>query len=154
MQVSIPMQKSLRINRRYRIMNPGIGHRRTLFNLAGYILIILLLPVPVFAQGPVDLTFGETGMFPWKVSGIMPGDHGSTFIDLHNNGTERGLVYLWVDNISSSDRNGYPGRRACQLPVLRCLKYKPQQYSNSSRTYPVLPASSPCCRTNLSLLIH
>jgi len=90
-------------------MNPGIGHRRTLFSLAGYIFVFLLLPIPVIAQGPVDLTFGETGMFPWKVSGIMPGDHGSTFIDLHNNGTERGLVYLWVDNISSSDRNGYPG---------------------------------------------
>jgi uncharacterized membrane protein len=90
-------------------MNSGIEHRRTLFNLAGYILIFLLLPVPVFAQGPVDLTFGETGMFPWTVTGIMPGDHGSTFIDLHNNGTERGLVYLWVDNISSSDRNGNPG---------------------------------------------
>jgi hypothetical protein len=90
-------------------MNSGIEHKRTLVNLAGYILILLLLPVPVFAQGPVDLTFGETGVFPWRVTGIMPGDYGSTFIDLHNNGTERGLVYLWVDNISSSDRNGNPG---------------------------------------------
>ncbi len=50
-------------------MNPGIEHRRMLFVLAGYILILLLLPVPVFAQGPVDLTFGETGTFPWKVTG-------------------------------------------------------------------------------------
>jgi hypothetical protein len=90
-------------------MNQGSGHRSTFFDLAVYILILLLLPVPVFAQGPVDLTFGETGVFPWKVTGIMPGDHGSTFIDLRNNGTERGLVYLWVDNISSSDRNGNPG---------------------------------------------
>jgi hypothetical protein len=90
-------------------MNPGIGHQRTLFNITGFFLILLLLPVPVFAQGSVDLTFGETGMFPWKVTGIMPGDHGSTFIDLHHNGTEPGLVYLWVDNISSSDRNGNPG---------------------------------------------
>jgi hypothetical protein len=90
-------------------MNTGIGLKRRLFNIAGYVVILLLLPVPVFAQGAVELTFGETGMFPWKVTGIMPGDHGSTFIDLHNNGTEQGLVYLWVDNISSSDRNGYPG---------------------------------------------
>jgi hypothetical protein len=80
-----------------------------LFSLLAYIIILLLLPVPALAQSPVDLTIGETGVFPWKVAGIMPGDHGSTFIDLHNNGTERGLVYLWVDNISSSDRNGNPG---------------------------------------------
>ena len=80
-----------------------------MFNLAGYIFILLLLPVPAFAQGPVDLTFGETGMFPWKVTGVMPGDHGSTFIDLHNNGTENGIVYIWVDNVSTSDRYGNPG---------------------------------------------
>jgi len=88
----------------------GITYRRSLFPLAGYLFILLfLLPVPVLAQGPVDLTFGETGIFPWEVTGIIPGDHGSTFIDLHNNGTENGIVYIWVNNISTSDRNGNPG---------------------------------------------
>jgi uncharacterized membrane protein YgdD (TMEM256/DUF423 family) len=43
------------------------------------------------------------------VNGIMPGDQGSTFIDLHNNGSENGIVYIWVDNISTSDRYGNPG---------------------------------------------
>jgi hypothetical protein len=88
----------------------GIGYRRSFFLVAGFIFILLIfLPVPVFAQGPVDLTFGETGRFPWSVSGIIPGDHGSTFIDLHNNGTENGIVYIWVDNISMSDMHGNPG---------------------------------------------
>lgn len=88
----------------------GIAYRRHLFPLGGYLFtLLLLLPVPVLAQGPVDLTFRETGVFPWGVTGIMPGDHGSTFIDLHNNGTERGIVYIWVDNISTSDRHGNPG---------------------------------------------
>jgi hypothetical protein len=88
----------------------GIAYRRSFFPLAGYIFILLfLLPVPVFAQVPVDLTFGETGVFPWGVTGIIPGDHGLTFIDLHNNGTESGIVYLWVDNITTSDRQGNPG---------------------------------------------
>lgn len=89
---------------------PGIPYRRSLFPQAGYLFIFLfILPVPVLAQGPVDITFGETGVFPWGVTGILPGDHGSTFIDLHNNGTENGIVYIWVDNISMSDRHGNPG---------------------------------------------
>jgi len=88
----------------------GITDRISLFPQAGFIFILLfLLPVPVFAQDPVDLTFEETGVFPWRITGILPGDHGSTFIDLHNNGTESGIVYIWVDNISTSDRYGNPG---------------------------------------------
>lgn len=88
----------------------GIVYRRSLFPLSGFIFILLfLLPVPVFAQGPVDLTFEETGVFPWSIAGILPGDHGSTFIDLHNNGTESGIVYIWVDNISTTDKYGNPG---------------------------------------------
>jgi biotin transporter BioY len=92
------------------VRTSGIVYQRSLFPLAVFIFILLiLLPVPVFAQGTVDLTFGETGMFPWSITGILPGDHGSSFIDLHNNGTENGIVYIWVDNISMYDRHGNPG---------------------------------------------
>jgi len=88
----------------------GIAYRLSMFPLAGSLFILLfLLPVPVFAQGPVDLTFEETGVFPLSITGILPGDHGSTFVDLHNNGTENGIVYIWVDNISMTDRYGNPG---------------------------------------------
>lgn len=88
----------------------GIAYRRSWFPLAGFIFIfLLLLPLPVFALGPVDLTFGETGEFPLSITGILPGDQGSSFIDLHNNGTENGIVYIWVDKISNSDRYGNPG---------------------------------------------
>jgi hypothetical protein len=87
-----------------------IAYRRSLFPLAGFIFILLIfLPVPVFAQGPVDLAFGKTGVFPWSITGVLPGDQGSSFIDLHNNGTENGIVYIWVDNISNSDRYGNSG---------------------------------------------
>jgi len=87
-----------------------IAYRRSLFSLAGFIFILLfLLPLSVVAQSPVDLTCKETGVFPWNVTGILPGEHGSTFIDLHNNGTESGIVYVWVTNISSTDRDGNPG---------------------------------------------
>jgi len=89
---------------------PGSAQRLSLFHLAGFIFILIfLLPVSVFAQGPIDLTFEETGVFPWNITGMLPGDHGSTFIDLHNNGTEKGIVYIWVDNISMTDRYGNPG---------------------------------------------
>jgi hypothetical protein len=88
----------------------GFTIQRPLFPLAGYMFILLLLlPIPVFAQNPVELRIEETGISPWNATGILPGDHGSTFIDLHNNGTERGIVYVWVDNISMSDRYGNPG---------------------------------------------
>ena len=107
-------------------------------------------PLPVFAQGPVDLTFGETGVFPWSVTGILPGDHGSTFIDLHNNGTENGIVYIWVDNISTSDRHGNPGGGLANYmyfnvshPHLNSTVILPAQYR-------FLSQSLPCCRVILS----
>ena len=90
--------------------NPGSGNRRFFSLMPGFFLILLLLlPVTVFAQGPIDLTFGATGSFPWGITGILPGDHGSDIIDLYNNGTENGMVYIWVDNISQSDVLGNPG---------------------------------------------
>ena len=85
--------------------NPASGSRKSFHSLTGSLLILLLLlPVTVNAQDPVDLTFGETGAFPWTISGILPGDHGSDFVDLHNNGSESGVVYIWVDNISQFDK--------------------------------------------------
>jgi len=92
------------------VRNSGIAYLRSFLPLSGYLFILIfLLPVPVFAQSTVDLTSRETGMLPWGVTGAMPGDHGSTFVDLHNNGTGNGIVYIWVDNISISDRYGNPG---------------------------------------------
>lgn len=88
--------------------NPERRIRRFFFPLIGC-LFIFLLPVTVYAQDPVDLTFGETGAFPWTITGILPGDHGSDFVDLHNNGSENGVVYIWVDNISQLDKFGNPG---------------------------------------------
>jgi hypothetical protein len=90
--------------------NPASGSRKSFHSLTGSLLILLLLlPVTVNAQDPVDLTFGETGAFPWTISGILPGDHGSDFVDLHNNGSESGVVYIWVDNISQFDKYGNTG---------------------------------------------
>jgi len=70
------------------------------------LLILLVVPGPVVAQGPIDLVFGSSGSIPWNESGIEPGSHGSTSIDLINNGTLAGTLYIWVDNISQTDAFG------------------------------------------------
>lgn len=70
------------------------------------ILMLMAIPVQVAADGPVDLTTGMTGAFPWSVSGIVPGSSGSTFIQLHNNGTAGGTLYVWIDNITEIDPHG------------------------------------------------
>src|SRR5512137_1920748 len=70
------------------------------------ILMVTAIPVQVSADGPVDLTLGNTGAFPWSVSGIVPGSSGSTFIELHNNGTVGGTLYIWIDNITEIDPHG------------------------------------------------
>ena len=46
----------------------------------------------------------------------------STFIDLHNNGTESGIVYIWIDNISTTDRYGNPGGGLANYMIFQCLK--------------------------------
>ena len=72
----------------------------------GLIILFLLLPVQVSADGPVDLTLGMTGAFPWYESGIMPGSSNATSIELHNNGTAGGTLYIWLDNISEVNPHG------------------------------------------------
>ncbi len=69
-------------------------------------LFLLVLPVPVVAQGPIDLIVGATNSFPWNVSTLKPGSSGTASIDLINNGTMEGTLYIWVDNISQTDAFG------------------------------------------------
>jgi hypothetical protein len=74
----------------------------------GLLLVLMLITIPlqVSADGPVDLSLGMTGAFPWSVSGIVPGSSDSTFIELHNNGTVGGTLYIWLNNISETDPHG------------------------------------------------
>ncbi len=74
----------------------------------GLLLVLLLaaVPVQVSALGPVDINTGMTGLFPWSESGILPGSSNSTFIELHNNGTLDGTLFIWLDNVSEIDPHG------------------------------------------------
>lgn len=80
----------------------------TSMRVNGLLLILMLAAIPVLvsADGPVDLTLGNMGSFPWSVSGIVPGSSGSTFIELRNSGTVGGTLYIWIDNISETDPHG------------------------------------------------
>ncbi len=68
--------------------------------------MLLLLPVPVLANSPVDITVGATYSFPWNVSALKPGSSGTASIDLINNGTLIGTLSIWVANISQTDAFG------------------------------------------------
>lgn len=71
-----------------------------------FILILITLSVQISAASPADITVGNTGAFPWSVSGIVPGMSGSTSIELRNSGTDGGTLYIWLDNISETDSRG------------------------------------------------
>jgi hypothetical protein len=69
--------------------------------------VLLVVPVtPVLAQGPIDIIVRATHSFPWNVSTLKPGSSGTASIDLVNNGTIDGTLYIWVDNISQTDAFG------------------------------------------------
>jgi hypothetical protein len=69
--------------------------------------VLLVVPVtPVLAQGPIDIIVGATHSFPWNVRTLKPGSSGTASIDLVNNGTIDGTLYIWVDNISQTDAFG------------------------------------------------
>lgn len=77
-----------------------------LFFVKILLLILLVVPGPVCAQGPIDLMIDSTGSFPWHETGIKPGSHGSTSVDFINNGTIDGVLFIWVANISQTDAFG------------------------------------------------
>jgi hypothetical protein len=70
------------------------------------LLVLLLAPVPVFAQGPIDIKVGSIHSFPWNATAIKPGSSGTASIDLSNNGTLDGSLFIWVTNISQTDAYG------------------------------------------------
>lgn len=67
---------------------------------------LLAIAAPVLALGPIDLAVGATGSYPWFETGIMPGFSNTSFIDLRNNGTMDGTLYIWLDNVSEVNPRG------------------------------------------------
>lgn len=73
-----------------------------------YILffMLLLLPGSVVAQDSIDIKVGAMHSFPWNATALKPGSSGTASIDIFNNGTLEGSLFIWVTNISQTDAFG------------------------------------------------
>jgi len=61
------------------------------------------LPMPAQAASPVNLVLGGEGATSWNISNIKPGDSGAKTVELHNAGSRKGSVTIWVGDIVSSE---------------------------------------------------
>jgi len=53
------------------------------------------------AENPVDLELGGEGATPWSIGDIVPGDNGTTVVELRNVGSRDGFVTIWISDIVS-----------------------------------------------------
>jgi hypothetical protein len=68
--------------------------------------LIVSLPTPAQAQGPVDLELGGEGATSWDIGNIKPGDSGTETVELHNAGSSPGSVTIWISDIEEVDGGG------------------------------------------------
>jgi PAS domain S-box-containing protein len=66
-----------------------------------------LLPTVAEAQTKViKLMLGDTGITPWSILSMNPGDKGSTTVTLRNAGSKDAILSVWIsDNVSSEGAN-------------------------------------------------
>lgn len=69
------------------------------------VALIGFSPMPVQAQ-PIDLELGGEGAISWDISNIQPGDSGTKIVELHNAGTKKGVVTIWISDIEEVDYAG------------------------------------------------
>jgi hypothetical protein len=68
--------------------------------------LVGLLPTPVQAQEPIDLVLGGEGAISWEIANIRPGDSGVKTVELHNNGSMKGSITIWISDITETDHGG------------------------------------------------
>jgi hypothetical protein len=68
--------------------------------------LIGVSPVPAQAQTSVDLKLGGEGATSWNIANIKPGDSGTKIVELHNAGSQRGSVSIWISDIEEADYAG------------------------------------------------
>lgn len=91
-----PEKKSYRCYKRYGSF---------LILIAG-ILALLVSPTSGTGCTPLLLDLDSTGEMPWNVSGIVPGDSGTSSINLTNSGTIEGSLFIWVNNVTGDQAFG------------------------------------------------
>jgi len=65
------------------------------------------LPVPAQAQSAVvNLELGSEEATSWNIDKIEPGDSGTKTVELHNAGSRKGSVTIWISDIEEVDYGG------------------------------------------------
>ncbi len=72
------------------------------------LLLLVSLPPPAAeaAETTVDLTLGGQGSMAWTAGRMLPGDVGSTTIELRNAGTVDANLMIWISNEEATDHGG------------------------------------------------
>jgi len=84
---------------------------RPLGTAAACIALLLLsvsLPLPGAdaASGAVDLVLGGQGSVAWSAGSMMPGDTGTTTIEIRNAGSMTANLMIWISNVQETDLRG------------------------------------------------
>ena len=69
-------------------------------------LLLLSGPIPHETYSKtynVNLVLGGEGANGWSVDDVKPGKSGAWTVNLHNAGTECGVVYIWISDISDGE---------------------------------------------------
>jgi hypothetical protein len=72
--------------------------------LLGLIFSAFSVPAVAADEPPtVDLVLGGTGAVPWAIGNVVPGDSGTSTATLRNDGSQAGMVTIWISNISNTE---------------------------------------------------
>ena len=86
------------------------GGRRLCKAAAGLALLLLLASIPLpgvdAASGAVDLVLGGQGSVAWSAGSMMPGDTGTTTIEIRNAGSMTANLMIWISNVQETDLRG------------------------------------------------
>ena len=77
---------------------------RRLLIITVTVSIFGLLPAKVHADTvPLDLVPGGEGAVAWNITNVKPSDSGIKIVELHNAGSEDGLVTVWISDLVSGE---------------------------------------------------
>ncbi len=69
-------------------------------------LVSFPLPGADAASGAVDLVLGGQGSVAWSAGSMMPGDTGTTTIEIRNAGSITANLMIWISNVQETDLRG------------------------------------------------
>jgi hypothetical protein len=68
--------------------------------------LVVFTSFPVWANESVDLEISGEGATSWDIGNVKPGDSGTKTVELHNAGSGKGSVTIWISSIEEVDSGG------------------------------------------------